>query len=227
MSVLREQTFSTRARRRLLDDVSAAPFDGGPMTAVLIPLLIWIPVWGVILGSVFFEDMPLASLGLGLANALVGAAIGAFWAIVGLIARRRDLHARTAIARAHVAALLGAMGLAFLIHGLARSAPAAAGALGMLAVLLIVGARRQTDMLAFLAGERPRALGAALAAGSVSGGAIGLASIFVSLPLVALTPPAVFMGLVAFVLALLAVPWIPALLAWAGMHWRASGAGRV
>jgi hypothetical protein len=217
---------STKTRKQLLNDESAAPFDGGPATAVFIPLLIWIPVWGVILGCVFFEGMPLASLGLGQANALFGAAIGAFWAIVGLIARRRNPHTRTAIARAHVASLLAAFGLAFLIHGVARSTPAAAGALGMLAVLLIVGVRRQTEMLAFLTGERPRALAGALAAGSVSGAAIGLVSFFVSLSPVALTPPAVIMGLVAFALALLSVPWIPAMLAWAGMHWRTAGERR-
>ncbi|MEO6061697.1 MAG: hypothetical protein ABIQ99_07150 [Thermoflexales bacterium] len=212
---------STRACRRLLDDVSAAPFDGGPATAFLIPPLIWIPVWGVIAGSVFFEDMPFASNPLAAANALLGGALGVFWAVAGLIARRRGPHERTAIARAHVTALLAAMGLAFLIHGFARSATTAVSALGMLAVLLFAGGHWRTDILAFLAGERPRALRVAVAVGGALGGLIGLAGLLVRIPFVQSAAPAVFMGFVTFVLALLAVPWIPAMLAWARMHWQA------
>ncbi|MBX7212951.1 MAG: hypothetical protein K1X39_02950 [Thermoflexales bacterium] len=219
----KRQALSTRAAHRLRVDVSAAPFDEGPLLAVVVPFMVWVPVWGIMLGSVFLPGMPLESAGLFVANGVFGMGIAALWGMVGLFARRANPHRRTAVARTHVAAFLTALGLAFQVHGIGHSIVAALAAFAANVVLLAVGVRWRNDGLAFLSGERQGALRVAALLEFGFGALIGLTGLVVQLPFLQATEPPAFMAFVAVLLAVLGMPWVPILLVWARMHWRAAG----
>ena len=132
------------------------------------------------------------------------------------------MHGVVAVQRRVVAGLLLFFGVAAVWQAFAQAAWLGLLSLVLVAAQLGVGWRLQPRFLNVIAGRAAKTVAALRMVDALAAFGIGLVGVLAGLPVVMNAAPGSFFLLLTQVLSAVAVPWVPAMWAVAGMHGRAA-----
>ena len=227
---------SRRTYDAVARDMTIALVNEGMLLATVMVAAVWMALWGVLIGCVFYPDMPGADPAALKRTLIVGGALAGGWACVGgwmnySYRRSSSLPPPQAQAlrhrvlgwyRLHAAMLMATFAAGAVIHGLASSSPWARPSLGLLGAELVVGWAALPWMLRFMSGEMKTAVRAAGWLEGLFALLLGVAAGGGFMPLLRGFEPQEVMLATHQVLAALTVPWLLAMLASAAVHFQAA-----
>jgi hypothetical protein len=229
------RTITARTRDRLAKSTSAGLWDGNVFFAAVMTAVIWVAIWNGFLGSAFWSGMPGEDGGLARLHLRVSLGVGLAWgAVAGWWSYRYHNRGAAVGATAPAGRLLGAHRLHSIALGLFFALAAIVQAWGIdprfgaitAAILLAktaAGYYFLPVLLRYLAGEYPRLWQmASLAERLLLGLLGGLAVLNLFVPL-AFGQSNHFLAVLAHLICVIFVPWLPALAAWALIHFRSAG----
>jgi hypothetical protein len=224
------RTITARTRDRLAKSASAGLWDGNVFFAALMTAVIWVAIWNGFLGSAFWSGMPGEDGGLAQLHLRISLGVGLAWGVVAGWWSYR-YHNRGAAGSA--GRLLGTHRLHSLALGLFFALAAIVQAWGIdrrfgaitaaiLLAELAAGYYFLPVLLRYLAGEYPRLWQmASLAERLLLGLLGGLAVLNLFVPAL-LGQSNHFLAVLAHLICAIFVPWLPALAAWALIHFRSA-----
>jgi hypothetical protein len=232
------RTITARTRDRLAKSTSAGLWDGNVFFAALMTAVIWVAIWNGFLSSAFWSGMPGEDGDLAQLSLRISLGVGLVWGVVAgwwsyryhnrvaangaadIVGRQLALH------RLHSIAL----GLFFALAAIVQAwgIDPRFGAITALILLaeLAAGYYFLPVLLRYLAGEYPRLWQMASLVERLLLGLLG------GLAVLNLFVPALFgqsnhfLAVLAQLICVIFVPWLPALAAWALIHLRAAGQDR-
>jgi hypothetical protein len=232
------RTITARTRDRLAKSASAGLWDGNIFFAALMTAVIWIAIWNGFLGSAFWSGMPGEDGGLARLQLRISLGVGLAWgAVAGWWSYRyhnrvaadgaADLLGRQlALHRLHSIALGLFFALAAIVQAWGIDPRFGATTAAILLAELAAGYYFLPVLLRYLAGEYPRLWQmASLAERLLLGLLGGLAALNLFVPAL-LGQSNHFLAALAHLICVIFVPWLPALAAWALIHFRSAGQAR-